>query len=253
MGRLLVDELRSRGPGGRGAGRQRLRDRDAAGDRRRRAGHRADRPRRHQPGRARRRRRAARAPRLRRHRSSRCRAAGRVLDPATVSGLGAKVGHDIVTSSGDTLLGADDKAGVAEIVTAVSLPRRPPRAPPPHAARLLHARRGDRRGRDAVRRRALRRVLRLHDGRQRDRRAAGRDVHGRRGHADHPRRRHPPRLRQGHPGQRGAAGGAGRRRAALRSPDAGDDRGPRGLHPPLRDRRRRAALDGHRDRPRLRR
>ena len=45
---------------------------------------------------------------------------GTVLDPATVSGLAAKVGHDIVTSSGDTLLGADDKAGVAEIVTAVA-------------------------------------------------------------------------------------------------------------------------------------
>jgi tripeptide aminopeptidase len=29
-------------------------------------------------------------------------------------------GHDIVTSSGDTLLGADDKAGVAEIMTAVA-------------------------------------------------------------------------------------------------------------------------------------
>jgi len=29
-------------------------------------------------------------------------------------------GHDIVTSSGDTLLGADDKAGVAEIMAAVS-------------------------------------------------------------------------------------------------------------------------------------
>ena len=43
-----------------------------------------------------------------------------VLDPATVSGLSAKLGHDIVTSSGDTLLGADDKAGVAEIVTAVT-------------------------------------------------------------------------------------------------------------------------------------
>jgi tripeptide aminopeptidase len=32
----------------------------------------------------------------------------------------APAGHDIVTSSGDTLLGADDKAGVAEIMTAVA-------------------------------------------------------------------------------------------------------------------------------------
>jgi tripeptide aminopeptidase len=45
---------------------------------------------------------------------------GTRLDPATMSGLAAKLGHDIVTASGDTLLGADDKAGVAEIVTAVA-------------------------------------------------------------------------------------------------------------------------------------
>ncbi len=46
--------------------------------------------------------------------------AGTVLDPATMAHLGEKTGEDIVTSSGDTLLGADDKAGVAEIMTAVA-------------------------------------------------------------------------------------------------------------------------------------
>jgi tripeptide aminopeptidase len=45
---------------------------------------------------------------------------GTVLDPAAMPALAGKVGHDIVTSSGDTLLGADDKAGVAEIVAAVA-------------------------------------------------------------------------------------------------------------------------------------
>jgi tripeptide aminopeptidase len=45
---------------------------------------------------------------------------GTRLDPATVPELGAKLGHDIVTASGDTLLGADDKAGVAAIMSAVS-------------------------------------------------------------------------------------------------------------------------------------
>src|SRR4051812_831110 len=45
---------------------------------------------------------------------------GTVLDPGDMPELAAKRGHDIVTSSGDTLLGADDKAGVAEIVTAVA-------------------------------------------------------------------------------------------------------------------------------------
>lgn len=42
-----------------------------------------------------------------------------VLDPAEHPELAARVGHDLVTSDGTTLLGADDKAGVAEIMTAV--------------------------------------------------------------------------------------------------------------------------------------
>jgi tripeptide aminopeptidase len=45
---------------------------------------------------------------------------GTVLHPETMPELGRAAGHDIVTASGDTLLGADDKAGVAEIVAAVA-------------------------------------------------------------------------------------------------------------------------------------
>jgi tripeptide aminopeptidase len=45
---------------------------------------------------------------------------GQVLDPAELPELAARVGDDIVTSDGTTLLGADDKAGVAEIVAAVA-------------------------------------------------------------------------------------------------------------------------------------
>lgn len=45
---------------------------------------------------------------------------GTRLDPAAIPELVAKRGHDIVTASGDTLLGADDKAGVAAIVTAAA-------------------------------------------------------------------------------------------------------------------------------------
>lgn len=45
---------------------------------------------------------------------------GTVLDPEAMPELSARVGHDLVSSSGDTLLGADDKAGLAEIVTAVA-------------------------------------------------------------------------------------------------------------------------------------
>ncbi len=40
------------------------------------------------------------------------------LTPETSPELAAKVGHDIITASGLTLLGADDKAGVAVIMTA---------------------------------------------------------------------------------------------------------------------------------------
>jgi tripeptide aminopeptidase len=43
-----------------------------------------------------------------------------VLDPERMPVLERKAGHDIVTSSGDTLLGADDKAGVAEIMAAIA-------------------------------------------------------------------------------------------------------------------------------------
>jgi tripeptide aminopeptidase len=55
-----------------------------------------------------------------------------VLDPAALPALAARVGHDIVTSDGTTLLGADDKAGVAEIMAAVAYLARNgdrPRAP----------------------------------------------------------------------------------------------------------------------------
>ena len=55
-------------------------------------------------------------------------------DPAAVlrladnPALAQQIGHDIVTASGTTLLGADDKAGVAEIVTAAEYLWRIPRS-----------------------------------------------------------------------------------------------------------------------------
>jgi tripeptide aminopeptidase len=45
---------------------------------------------------------------------------GTRLDPASMPHLHHLVGHDLVTASGDTLLGADDKAGVAVIMAAVA-------------------------------------------------------------------------------------------------------------------------------------
>ena len=44
----------------------------------------------------------------------------RILDEKTAPGLSQKRGEDIVTASGTTLLGADDKAGVAEIMELAS-------------------------------------------------------------------------------------------------------------------------------------
>src|SRR5262245_21604880 len=46
-------------------------------------------------------------------------AVGAVLSPKQDADLAGKRGEDIVTASGDTLLGADDKAGVAVIMAAV--------------------------------------------------------------------------------------------------------------------------------------
>jgi tripeptide aminopeptidase len=56
---------------------------------------------------------------------------GTTLDPANEPHLASRVGHDIVTTSGDTLLGADDKAGVAEIMAAVAYLESHPDLPRP--------------------------------------------------------------------------------------------------------------------------
>ena len=54
-----------------------------------------------------------------------------ILSPATSPLLGERVGHDIVTSDGTTLLGADDKAGVAAIMAALTWLVAHPDAPRP--------------------------------------------------------------------------------------------------------------------------
>lgn len=43
-----------------------------------------------------------------------------IIDPAESLGLQSAIGNTLVTTDGTTLLGADDKAGVAEIMTAVA-------------------------------------------------------------------------------------------------------------------------------------
>ncbi len=54
-----------------------------------------------------------------------------VLDPQEQPALAEKLGHDLITTDGTTLLGADDKAGVAEIMAAVACLKRNPK--PVHA------------------------------------------------------------------------------------------------------------------------
>ena len=54
-----------------------------------------------------------------------------MLDPATEPRLSSRAGHDIVTASGTTLLGADDKAGVSEIMSAVAHLHAHPELPRP--------------------------------------------------------------------------------------------------------------------------
>jgi tripeptide aminopeptidase len=64
--------------------------------------------------------------------------------PETSPNLAKKVGYDIVTASGATILGADDKCGVAIVMAMANelLHNSSHRAWP--RARLLHPRRGDR-------------------------------------------------------------------------------------------------------------
>lgn len=56
---------------------------------------------------------------------------GTRLDPQAIPELTQKRGHDIITSSGDTLLGADDKAGVAEVMAGVAYLAAHPECPRP--------------------------------------------------------------------------------------------------------------------------
>ena len=51
------------------------------------------------------------------------------LSPATSPLLAERIGHDVVTSDGTTLLGADDKSGVAEIMAAVAYLKAHPELP----------------------------------------------------------------------------------------------------------------------------
>ena len=77
-----------------------------------------------------------------------------VLRAADDPALAASIGDDIVTASGLTLLGADDKAGVAEIMAAAEYLVAHPEIPHGADPHRLHAGRGGRTRRGSLRRRA---------------------------------------------------------------------------------------------------
>ena len=137
-----------------------------------------------------------------------------VLSPAALPYLAAKVGDDIVTASGTTLLGADDKAGVAIIMVAArhlmshrDIPHGPLRicfTPDEEIGRGVHP--------------DLPGDLNAAFAYTLDGAAVGRDrlrdLLGRRGGGHHPGRLDPSRLGQGQAGERAAPRGQDRRHAA---------------------------------------
>ena len=95
---------------------------------------------------------------------------GIVLSPTEFPELMNYVGQDLIVTDGTTLLGADDKAGIAEIVTAVAYLQAHPEIK--HGKIRIAFNPDEEIGLGAqVRRRALRLRLGLHDGRRRSRRA----------------------------------------------------------------------------------
>ncbi len=92
-----------------------------------------------------------------------------VLRVADNPALAACLGDDIVTASGLTLLGADDKAGVAAIMAAVEYLATASRGCARTNPDRLHAGRGGRPRRGSLRRGRLRRGVRVHPGWRRPR------------------------------------------------------------------------------------
>ena len=76
-----------------------------------------------------------------------------VIRAADVPYLRERIGDDIITASGTTLLGADNKSGVAEIMAAAEYLMAHPEIPHGADPRRLHPRRGGGRRHQVLRRR----------------------------------------------------------------------------------------------------
>ena len=122
-----------------------------------------------------------------------------VIRAADHPALADQIGNDIITTDGTTLLGADNKAGLAEIMDAAQFLIAQPADQARHHQDPVHARRRDRPRRRQGRSEEARRRLRLHDGRRNRGQYRGRDLFGRRRHHHHRRRLAPipalPRAR----------------------------------------------------------
>ena len=167
----------------------------------------------------------------------------KVLRPADFPELSTVVGKTVITTDGTTLLGADDKAGVAVIMEAAEhLMAHPEIAHGPiRVCFTCDEEIG--RGVDHVDLKKLGAVVGYTlDGMApgRDRR---RDVLGRPGDGHDHRREHPSVDRQGEDGQRGPPRRPVSGSAAAGYAGAGSDRGPRGVPASVPHRGRRAAGD----------
>ena len=125
-----------------------------------------------------------------------------IIRAADHPALADQIGNDIITTDGTTLLGADNKAGVAEIMDAARFLVENPQIKHGVIKILFTPDEEIGRGVDKVGPEQARRRFRLHDRRRNRREYRGRNLLRRWRHHHHRRRQHPSRLCQGQDGAR---------------------------------------------------
>lgn len=93
-------------------------------------------------------------------------ALGMTMGPDVYESLNKHLGEDLIVTDGTTLLGADNKAGVAEIMTLVGVSPDPPGGAPRQAVHRLHPGRGGGARGQRLRHRRLWRSPGVHRGRR---------------------------------------------------------------------------------------
>ena len=153
--------------------------------------------------------------------------------------LNAVIGKTVITTDGTTLLGADDKAGLAVIMEMARILVENPADSARTGEDRLHLRRGDRQRGAAPGTGATRRRGRVHARRHGVRRNRGRDVLRGCRQGDDLRREHPSVDRQGADDQRDSPGGHVSRPFAEADAQPRDHRRTARVHASDDDRRRR--------------